>query len=202
MITIYKLFPGHLNLNGDAENANVLATRLEWAAVPHRVIEVIDEAGLVGCIESLERTPNSAIVVIGHGSQAALKSLEQLFPNIHRLFQRMLELGVPGIGVASGLSLIQRFAGSGERSSRSYTLSLDIEGWPNRALGYCNSNATDAMVRVEGNVILTHLHGPFLAKNQDWANKLLELVGAQLSETEQTATAQGHLDKIWALPQD
>jgi CobQ-like glutamine amidotransferase family enzyme len=202
MITIYKLFPKHLNLNGDAENADILATRLEWAGVAHRLEEVVDEHGLEACIQAIRQVPTNAIVVIGHGSKAALKELETHAIQIDRLFETMLSADVPGIVVGSGLSMIKRFTGSGERSSRAYTLNLDIDGWPTQAIGYLNSNTTDPLVRVERNVILTHLHGPFLAKNQDWATELIRRAGAELQDSKKAELAEVHLAKIRAMPQD
>jgi len=202
MITIYKLFPKHLNLNGDAENADILATRLEWAGVPHRLEEIVDEQGLKACIQAIQQVPTNSVVVIGHGSKAALKDLEKFAGQIDRLFETMLSAGVPGIVVASGLSLIKRYAGSGDRSSRAYTLNLDIGGWPTQAIGYLNSNTTDPLVRVERNAILTHLHGPFLARNPDWATELIRRAGAELQASQKAELAEIHLAKIRAMPQD
>ena len=203
MITIFRLFPAELNLNGDAENANVLSKRLEWSSVEHQLVDVTSQIELEACLDEVEKTPNRCVVVIGHGSLAAIASLATEASTIQKLYSRMVDLGTPGIVVSSGLGLVGRAAKhSGESSSRAYKLQVTLPGWPVNAIGYFNSQAQDWMLSVESNVIRTYLHGPFLARNPDWATELLSRAGANLSDSVQEQVARLHLEKIWEMPDD
>lgn len=203
MITIFRLFPAELNLNGDAENANVLSKRLEWSGVEHQLVDVTSQSELEACLDEVEKAPNRCVVVIGHGSQAAIASLSTVASTIQKLYGRMVDLGTPGIVVSSGLGLVGRAAErSGDSSSRAYKLQVTLPGWPANAIGYFNSQAQDSMLSVESNVIRTYLHGPFLARNQDWATELLRRAGANLRDSVQEQSARLHLEKIWEMPDD
>ena len=203
MITIFRIFPAQLNLNGDAANAHVLSKRLEWAGVRHSVVDVTSEAEINSCRLQIEESPTSCVVVIGHGSKAACASLSNHVESLRSLFNRMVELGTPGIVVASGLDLVGRGSiNLGELSSRPCRVKMDITGWPKQAIGYFNSRSKDPMLTVESNVILTYLHGPFLARNQDWATALLSRTGLDLATSDQEQAAKGHINKIWEMPED
>ncbi len=203
MITIFRLFPAKLNLNGDAENANVLSKRLEWAGVEHRLVSVTSQRELEACLDEVEKEPHRCVVVIGHGSLAAIASLTPEASTFQTLYNRMINLGTPGIVVSSGLGLVGRAAKTfGVSSSRAYNLKLAIPGWPHSAIGYFNSQVVDSMLSVESNVIRTYLHGPFLARNPDWASELLRRAGVELGESSQEQAANAHLEKIWEMPDD
>jgi CobQ-like glutamine amidotransferase family enzyme len=202
MITIFRIFPSELNLNGDAENANVLSKRLEWAAVDHRLLDVDSLEEIAACLQKIELEPKRCIVVIGHGSLAAIASLSSKKSAMQKLYNRMVELETPGIVVSSGLELVGRESGTSSRSSRPYKLDLALPGWPAKAIGYFNSQADASMLSVESNVIRTYLHGPFLARNPDWASELLRRAGAKLVDSAQEEIASGHLEKIWEMPDD
>lgn len=203
MITIFRVFPAELNLNGDAENAQVISKRLEWAGIRHRLVDVTSETEIDACRLEIEESPTRCVVVIGHGSKAACASLSTHVESLRSLFNRMVELGTPGIVVASGLDLVGRGSSNlGELSSRPYKVKMDIPEWPKQAIGYFNSRSKNPVLVVESNVILTYLHGPFLARNQDWATALISRTGVELTTSDQEQVAKGHVDKIWEMPDD
>ena len=198
MITIYNLFPSHLNLNGDAANADVLAKRLEWQGVPQRIVDIETEEDLQAANNHISRGGGDCILVVGHGSQAALKDLEKFQAECKTLFDAALAQGVASIVVASGLELLGQTPSSlTERRSEFVFTDTTVEGWPQKAFGYLNSTYDCELVRVWRNAIITTLHGPFLAKNPDWLDALLQKLGIEPVTGPSAAKAREYAEKIW-----
>ena len=200
MIVIYRLFPDVLNLNGDAANALVLAKRLAWYGSEARVVDVSSKEALDLARKQITESSNTSILVGGHGSIAAMKSLSTLDEAL-RNFMKLVELnGVCAVLVGSATSWSQQESASiTDRVSEFRTVEFDQPGWPEHALGYLNSDLNIPVLRVSNNVVSTLLHGPFLAKNPKWADALILRLGVTVHETQQSKAADQMVEEIWKL---
>ncbi len=198
---ILQFFPERLDVNGDAQNALVLAQRARWAGMTVDVLPVT--AG--------DRVPATrpAAIVIGSSVDAELAGLRaDLAPYAVALGDWVAD-GVPMLAVGTGWELLgeQLDLGSGSlegvgllpgRSQRlperaTGDLVLDssdgrLVGFENHARGFVLPEAAaplGTVVRGIGNgvgvaegyrrsvTVGTHLHGPVLAKNPALADSLL-----------------------------
>lgn len=198
MITIYNLFPSHLNLNGDAANADVLAKRLSWQGVSNRIVAIETAEDMQLATNHISSGGGECFLVVGHGSQAALKDLEKFQAECRAIFEAAQAQGVPSIVVASGLELVGHAPSSlTERRSEFIFTETTVEGWPQKAFGYLNSTYDCESVRVRGTAILTTLHGPFLAKNPEWLDAILPRLGVEPVTGPSAAKAREYAEKIW-----
>jgi len=203
LITIFRLFPQALNLNGDAANALVLARRLEWLKAQVQVVDIEDEHGLQRVSHDIEATPHSTFVLAGHGSIAAMRSLESLEPKIRKLFSLAEDRGVCCIVVGSAnLWTAGASVGTKARVSEFATVEINEPGWPSVALGYVNSDLDVAVLKVSKSVVSTLLHGPFLAKNPKWCDTIIARLGVEPEATTESALVDGYVDEIWRLESD
>ena len=200
MISIYTLFPEVLNLNGDAANSLVLKKNLDWAGEPAQLKTVSSECELRELIALLEDGQEHIFVTIGHGSRAGMKSLEGFDEMIRKLIDLMSQSGTPAIVVGSSLVWADiDIAEKRERVSEFVLAKVDAEGWPREALGYLNSDLSVNPVAIKSHVILTLLHGPFLAKNPSWVERVLELLGATHRSSDSGNRAKEYVDEIWRI---
>lgn len=200
VLSVLSVYPELFNVNGDSENAAVLAARSRWAGHSARVHRLALGAPLP------DETPS--IVVIGSttdaGLSAAMPSLEQLRPAL----LGWVAARIPILAVGTGLELLGHsieladgtVTGLGLLPIRAVAASqrvsddLVIDSEFGRLIGYEN-HARDlvledgvpplgTIVYGRGNgggsegvyldgIIGTHLHGPVLAKNPSVADHLL-----------------------------
>lgn len=200
MKTIYTLFPEVLNLNGDSANSLVLQKNLQWMGEQAQIVPISNQSQLSELIHLLKVGQKGIFVTIGHGSAAGMNSLTAFDDQIRSLIEALVESHTPAIVVGSALSWA-RLAHSvkRERISEFAVAKVNADGWPGEALGYLNSELSVVPVQVKANVILTLLHGPFLAKNPSWVERILELMGAKTQMSEARQTAQGYVDEIWRI---
>ena len=161
-----SLFPEHLDLNGDQGNIKVAIKRLEWCG---------HEAS-ISAVSKGESIPADAdFIFLGHGSLAAWADLDAHLSVLMTQAKQMIAGGAAFMAVASGYERAIQFGifpnvlKSVERVSK-----FDIqESQGLEVLGYLNA-ATDAPVIQKNALVLgTQLHGPFFAKNPDYADMFL-----------------------------
>jgi len=200
MIEIYCLYPSALNLNGDAANARVLLQRLRWGKVDARLLNIESEPELDALLAKIASGGKDCVLIAGHGSTAAMKSLAKVEGKLRDLFQIAEANGILGVVVGSALMFTSFNAKqSTERRSEFALVSVDERGWPPQALGYVNSQMAGEFVAISGNLILTQLHGPFLAKNPAWTDELISRLDVSVAASEQVARANLITDEIWKL---
>jgi CobQ-like glutamine amidotransferase family enzyme len=204
MPTILNVFPEHLDLNGDAQNATVLARRARWAGldVDVRALAVGDRPGGV--------TP--ALVVVGSGAESSMPTVLEGLRSIESELTAWFEAGVPILAIGTGWELLsiavehregRQLDGLGlfpgrsiraarvsddlvvdtdfgrivgfESHDRDYVLDDDAHALGTIVSGRGNGgNSRSEGVRV-GSSIGTHLHGPVLAKNPAIADEMLRV---------------------------
>jgi CobQ-like glutamine amidotransferase family enzyme len=197
---ILALFPELTNVNGDAENALVLARRLEWAGEDAEVVRL----GLGG---SFGQRPTA--VVLGSSVDAALPRLREELLALRQLLLTWLADGVPLLAVGTGMELLgSRIVLEGDAVVEGLALlpataeplavrvadEVVVDADEGRLVGYENHSRglrLDAGVLPLGTVVQgvgdgrgvdgvrhagivgTRLHGPVLARNPALADALL-----------------------------
>lgn len=200
MTHILQLFPEALDVNGDAQNALVLARRLTWAGIPADLV-----APVLGDKVSA-RTP--AAVVVGSSVDSALAPVRAALTSWEPALRDWAAAGIPILAVGTGLELLSdgiqvgaesidglrllpgRAVPRAERATGDLVVDAAeglLVGFENHARGFeLPADATAlGTVRVgvgndgrsegvrAGSVVGTHLHGPVLAKNPSLADSLL-----------------------------
>lgn len=199
MIKIFSVYPDRLNLNGDAANALVLAKQLAWAGTPHELVildsvESVNRAG-----EEIAAGSCKAIVIFGHGSKAALMSLESARSALLALAELCREKRAVGVAVGSALTLVSnREIGLVDRRSEFVVADQSDSGWPSQALGYLNTDLNVLPLCVDGWLIETTLHGPMLSKNSLWVSEIFNKLGVAIS-LQKEDLLKAYEAKIWEL---
>ncbi|MDR6907207.1 CobQ-like glutamine amidotransferase family enzyme [Agromyces sp. 3263] len=201
-LNIVSLLPSLMNTNGDAENATVLQRRAEWAGLEACVIAVDSPADLPGRVDavvigsgsdaSLEAvrsklltihdelrtwgTDGIPILSVGTGWELLSWGIERRDGSTVEGLGILPGRAVPRDGRATGdvvvasprFGLLVGF----ENHARDY---VGAEGSPLGRLrsGTGNGRGSGQEGVVMGAVIGTHLHGPVLAKNPEFADHLL-----------------------------
>ena len=154
MIRLGTIAPERLNLNGDQGNLLALSRFLRLAGFEVAVLPVTNTEQALAC----------HFVLLGHGSQAAMQSLNPVFAAIH--FQSVISR-VPGLAIGSGFEYLSE---TGEvehqidRGERVSEFSVGEMG-PIKVLGYRNTDSGLPNLALNENWICSMLHGPLLAKN-------------------------------------
>lgn len=216
-ITILSVFPELLDLNGDAQNALVLAQRARWAGLDARVHAL-----------PLGASPSGRpdIVVVGSGAESSAGAVLDGLRVLEGDLRSWTAAGVPLLAVGTGWELLGEsvelatgtvltglkvFSGrSVPRARVSDDLVVDtgygrLVGFENHARQYLAGTGAQALgtvvygvgnsgspaVKAEGEIVGasfgTHLHGPVLAKNPGLADHLLSLVDDGYSADNGTA---------------
>lgn len=202
VLTILSVYPELFNVNGDSENAAVLAARSRWAGHSARV-----ERLSVGAPAPTE-TPS--IVVIGSTTDAGLSSTMAPLAQLRPALAGWVAARIPILAVGTGLELLGEsidladgtIAGLGILPIRAVSATqrvsddLVVDTAFGRLIGYENhardllleqavaplgtvvygrgNGAGSEGVNADG-ILGTHLHGPVLAKNPAVADHLLTL---------------------------
>jgi CobQ-like glutamine amidotransferase family enzyme len=188
---ILQFFPEMLNVNGDAQNALVLAQRATWAGIQVDLVAV-----RVG--DSPPRTA-PALIVIGSSVDSQVAGTRVALEPFASPLRDWAAAGIPVLGIGTGLEILGE-DGLGLLPGRAVPrenratgdLAVDSEvgrlvGFENHARGYqlpAAAGALGTVVRGTGNdgrsegarsgtVWGTHLHGPVLAKNPVLGDALL-----------------------------
>ncbi len=224
-LTIVSLLPTLQNTNGDAQNAAVLATRARWAGLDATVVGVealeelpehVDAVVLgSGSDASLETSRNVLltmhdalrrwgtegvpILAVGTGWELLSWGIERRDGSI-----------VEGLGILPGRAVPRQRRVTGdlvvatprlgtlvgfENHARDY---VGAEGSPLGRVRAGQGNGRDSGQEgvVMGEVFGTHLHGPVLAKNPEFADHLLGIVasrnGVEYLPGEQSRVVDGY----------
>jgi lipid II isoglutaminyl synthase (glutamine-hydrolysing) len=177
------LYPGHLNLNGDAANFDVLQRRLEWSGISSEIHHIKKPT-------SLEKFD---YVLLGHGSPDAWSQLADIEPDLIPNLVKLVRAGVPVMAVSSGYEILfEALSGSTTKHSERVSEFKDSDG----VVGYVNSEAQLPEITWVENSLLTLFHGPVFAKNPEQADKFLGDVlrgaknaSSELSYVNELATA-------------
>ncbi len=154
------LYPGHLNLNGDAANFDVLQRRLEWSGVSSEI----------HLIEKPTRLESFDYVLLGHGSPDAWSQLADIDSDLIPKLVKLVGEGVPVMAVSSGYEILfEALNGSTTKHAERVSEFRDSDG----VVGYVNSEALLPEITWIKNSLLTLFHGPVFAKNPELADKFL-----------------------------
>ena len=98
MSAILQFFPERLDVNGDAQNALVLAQRASWAGI---AVELV-------AIAAGDRVPHErpAAVVIGSSVDAELRTLRADLADFAVALNEWVAAGVPLLAVGTGFELL------------------------------------------------------------------------------------------------
>lgn len=201
MTTVLQFFPAALDVNGDAQNALVLAQRASWAGLDTHVLPIA-----IGDPVPAERP---AAIVVGSSVDSELPALREAFAPFEGALRDWLADGVPLLAVGTGLELLsdgillgeQLLEGVGIFAGRAQPTLVEratgdlvvdtafgrLVGFENHARGFlvpADAPALGTVVHGVGNdrrsegaragsAFGTHLHGPVLAKNPRFADALL-----------------------------
>jgi CobQ-like glutamine amidotransferase family enzyme len=180
MSQIIRLFPSRLNLNGDQANALVLQKRAQWAGVEIDVVDYEDVTTLTPLMKILEDSDASTMLILGHGSLAAMSSIAHLKADLQQLLAYAKQRGQTVLIVGSSTEWLLEHS-VGERESNFWQGSISYEGENFDVNGYLNSRAQLAPVHVDASLIYVLLHGPLLAKSEKLADHLVaKLTGRQV----------------------
>jgi len=201
ILKFVTLFPGHLNLNGDQANLDVLSKRLSWFG---------HEAQITSVDKGNTPPKKADLIFIGHGSIAAWKDIEPYLGAQLTWIKEQLRDGAMLFAVASGYERaisMGLFQGSLKETARISKFEI-VESRFGEVLGYLNA-ATEAPVFQEKDLnVGTQLHGPVMAKNPRFADQVLsEMLKRHESElTAPQAAIKNDVDlvadivaKVWEL---
>jgi len=197
---IVALFPEVTDVNGDAQNALVLARRAEWAG---------EDAVVVPVALGLSTDVEPVAIVLGSSVDSALPRIRDGLLSILPRLTAWLDAGVPLLAVGTGMELLGSRIDLGDGSvvegvglvpGSSAPLAVRVTddlvvdaaegrlvGYENHARGFRLDAGVPALGRVvsgigdgrgvdgvrHGSVLGTRLHGPVLAKNPALADALL-----------------------------
>lgn len=161
-LKVATFFGSRLNLNGDQANLQILQTR---ACAYGFELEVNN-------FEVPEGATGADLIFIGHGSIAALQSIQEEFRALDGLLENHLVMAV-GSGAERVAQALGIETTRGERVSKFVEHKLTLAGETQKVIGYENSETRGIDTRFVGKCLLTLLHGPVLAKNPDLADFLL-----------------------------
>ena len=223
VLRILSVFPEFLNVNGDAENAAVLAARSRWSGHSARVVRMN--------LDDPTPTEQPGMVVIGSTTDAALPAVLEALTRSRSALADWIAAGVPVLAVGTGwealsssialpdgtidgLGLIPGSAVAAdarvsddlvvqsrfgrligyENHARDYALESESEALGQIVYGRGNGLATASEGIIVGSTIGTHLHGPVLAKNPALADHMLTLALGDVYDPRTVLT--GRVDDI------
>ena len=172
MSQIIRLFPSRLNLNGDQANALVLQKRAEWSGTSIDVLDYEDASTLAPLIQRLESSDAPALLILGHGSLAAMDSIAHLKDQIEHLLVVCKNNHTSALIIGSSAEWLLEHT-TGERVSEFWGGSIGYEGLETEVFGYLNSDANLDPMWIDGSLIYTLLHGPVMAKSPALADYLV-----------------------------
>ena len=188
MITFHTLCPDRLNLNGDQANLFVLQKRLEWQGIDSQIASVESLADLN------EINPDTGFLMMGHGSQAAMRTLESMSGEFRDRVFELAAQGLAGLAVGSGYEMLFPDFTRGKRIS-DYADVPAANGLP-ELFGYVNTDTNLPVTTVIGDsFVCAMVHGPVLARTPALADILLQKMGIAVLETSESAEADGYAEK-------
>jgi CobQ-like glutamine amidotransferase family enzyme len=213
-LTIVSLMPSLMNSNGDAENATVLERRAEWAGLDARVVAVESRSDLPDRVDavvigsgsdaSLESVRSALLTIHDElrtwGTDGVpILSVGTGWELLSWGIERRDGSSIEGLGILPGRAVPRDGRVTGDAVVASPRFGL-LVGFENHARDYVgaegsplgrlrsgigNGRGSGQEGVVMGGVIGTHLHGPVLAKNPEFADHLLTSM-AQRAELDYT----------------
>ncbi|MFB9309944.1 hypothetical protein BJY17_000602 [Agromyces hippuratus] len=207
-LTIVSLLPRLQNTNGDAENARVLATRARWAGLDAEVVEAESAAQLPprvdaivlgsGSDSSLDESRGLLLTMHDEFRRWGTEGVPILSIGTGwELLSWGIELAsgrsIEGLGILPGRSVPRANRVTGDVVVKSPRFGM-LVGFENHARDYVGAEASPlGRLRaghgngrdsgqegaVMGDVYGTHLHGPVLAKNPVFADRILETMASR-----------------------
>jgi CobQ-like glutamine amidotransferase family enzyme len=188
---ILQLFPDLLDVNGDAQNALVLAQRLLWSGIDAEIVT--------------EPTKTPDLIVVGSGVDTGLAEQAARLRGVAARLIEWVDGGVGLLAVGTGFELLSTrvgelegigiFDGVAAPLATRATTDLVIDSAFGRLVGFENhsrgwsgdagvlgsvvhgtGNGAGAEGARSGTAWGTHLHGPVLAKNPVFADAILAAV--------------------------
>ncbi len=172
MTAVIRLFPSRLNLNGDQANALVLQQRAAWAGLNIDVIDHEDVSTLEPITTRVQEGGEPLVVILGHGSRAAMASIAHLKSQIENFLALCKEKSHAVLVIGSSTEWLLEHSKT-ERVSEFWSGFIRYEGSEFEVFGYLNSEASLDAVWVDGSLLYTLLHGPVLAKSSGLADYLI-----------------------------
>lgn len=191
MTAILQFFPEILDVNGDAQNALVLAQRATWSGIRATLVPIA-----VG--DPAPKT-DPALVVLGSSVDSDIAGFRAALEPFAASLRDWAAAGIPILGVGTGLELLGddglgllpgRAVARADRAVGDLVVDSAagrLIGFENHARGYLLPSDAITLGTVvhgigndgrsegarSGSVWGTHLHGPVLAKNPSLADALL-----------------------------
>ncbi|MFM6939769.1 MAG: hypothetical protein ACKOUD_04025 [Rhodoluna sp.] len=201
MIRLGELFPGHLNLNGDLGNTQVIQQELAWRGIASTRVVISSAADLDQSID---------FIIVGHGSEAAWADIEQEFAALIPDIKKLVASGIPLLAISTGYEMsikhgLIKGVSLAALPNRVSKFEVALDG--NReVLGYLNTEADIPTLHREGNLVATTLHGPVLSRNPILLVELLTLIveraGLPLPsflEAKKADQLAGLIAEVWKL---
>ncbi|MFE6966228.1 type 1 glutamine amidotransferase [Agromyces sp. NPDC057679] len=206
--TIVSLLPTLQNTNGDAQNSAVLAQRARWAGLEAEVVAVDDRSALPARVDavvlgsgsdaSLETSREALLGLHDELRQWGTEGVPILAVGTGwELLSWGIETGagrsIEGLGILPGRAVPRDGRVTGDLVVKSPLVGT-LVGFENHARDYVGAEGSPlGRVRsgagngrdsgqegvVMGAVFGTHLHGPVLAKNPEFADHLLGIMAAR-----------------------
>ena len=219
-----QLFPELTNVNGDAENALVLAQRAKWAGIDAEVVALAADAPVPAI------TP--AAIILGSGVDSALPRTRDALGRIVGALGDWIADGVPVLAVGTGMELLGRsiplegetIQGLGAIPGQAVSLETRatgelvvhspwgvLVGYENHARGYDTrdpgittlggvghgvGNGDGSEGVHSGFIFGTHLHGPVLARNPTLAIAISALAFGEAEDVYGRARPDGLAESI------
>lgn len=197
MIRLYSLMPDRLNLNGDQANLIILQKRMAWQGIQAEIVPICSPEDMREALAFASHNPQETFVLIGHGSVAAMRTLEPWKAEVRAWIDQLINLGCSGLAVGSGFELLLDDIKRKERVSE-FAVAQLREGV--QGLGYVNSDAELPLIEVVGaGFVRTLLHGPVLAKNPHLADWFLKRMGVTVKQNDRTKEIDAIVAKVWEL---
>ncbi len=174
MIRLGRLFPKHLNLNGDFGNLEVLSRQLGWRGLESEIVDICVADDIVDDLD---------FILVGHGSEAAWQDILNDFRQLEAKLLTLKAKGVVILAVSTGfehsveIGLIEGI--SVEAIEQRVSKFVIYPDGKSEVLGYVNVNNNLPPIHRCGSVIGTTLHGPVLAKNPGLLVEVLQTITAR-----------------------
>jgi CobQ-like glutamine amidotransferase family enzyme len=204
LIRLGRLFPEHLNLNGDFGNLEVIGRQLAWRGLAYEIVDITATKHFAEDVD---------FVLIGHGSEAAWKDISENCIAIRDNLQALKAQGVSMLAVSTGFEkaiemglIVDLVVGRiGERVSK-FVVHPDGNS---QILGYVNVDNDLPVIHRSGSVIGTTLHGPVLAKNPALLNEILTAISSranvllpELLDAKKADQLADLVAEVWKLESD
>lgn len=167
-IQLASLFTDRLNLNGDQANLFVIQKRLSWLGFESEIKDVRSAAQLA--------VSNASFLFLGHGSLAAWEACLGEWPTLSQDFLAATA-STAAMAVASASDLLLQAATGVAPEFGPNMSAFEVEKLGELSvLGYKNTSQLHSESQQVGNLLLTWLHGPLLAKNPSVADEQIRRI--------------------------